>query len=113
MKFDNRYIPYLRHAGLASVANIVRRGMPPFIAAAITALVDRWQSETHMFYLPCGEMTPTLEDVAMLLALPIRGQPVTRRCSSDGWRDRVREFLGVDPPTTEGRKARVFGVHLR
>ena len=37
------------------------------------ALVDRWRPETHMFHLPCGEMTPTLQDVAYLLGLLIIG----------------------------------------
>ena len=40
----------------------------------LTALVDRWRPKTHMFHLPCGEMTPTLQDVAYLLGLPIVGR---------------------------------------
>ena len=77
MPFDHRYLPYLRRANLLAVANIVRGGMPPFNSPALTALVDRWRPETHSFHLPCGEMTVTLQDVAMILGLPIRGLPVT------------------------------------
>ncbi|RVW53212.1 Serine/threonine-protein phosphatase 7 long form-like [Vitis vinifera] len=36
----------------------------------ITSLVERWRPETHTFHLPIGEMTVTLQDVAMILGLP-------------------------------------------
>jgi hypothetical protein len=41
--------------------------------AALIALVDRWRPETRTFTFhdPCGEMTITLEDVAMLFGLHI------------------------------------------
>ncbi|KAK9939647.1 hypothetical protein M0R45_016337 [Rubus argutus] len=44
--------------------------------ALISALVERWRKETNTFHLPVGEMTITLEDVALLLGLPIDGKPV-------------------------------------
>jgi hypothetical protein len=44
-----------------------------FNTIAITAMVDRWRPETHSFHLPCGEMMISLEDVAMILGLLIRG----------------------------------------
>lgn len=46
-----------------------QRPMPLYNAAALTALVDRWRLETHTFHLPSGELTVTLEDVAMILLL--------------------------------------------
>ncbi|KAL5767650.1 hypothetical protein ACOSQ2_014433 [Xanthoceras sorbifolium] len=42
----------------------------------ISALVERWRSETNTFHLTVGEMTITLKDVALLLGLPIDGEPV-------------------------------------
>nr|AAG46069.1 hypothetical protein [Oryza sativa Japonica Group] len=53
--FDDRYIPYLRVAGLLGVALVVSRGMPVFNAPALIALVDRWRPETHSFHLPSVE----------------------------------------------------------
>ncbi|KAK1631505.1 hypothetical protein QYE76_005820 [Lolium multiflorum] len=43
--------------------------------SALTALVDRWRPETHTFHLRAGEMAPTLQDVSMILGLPIQGEP--------------------------------------
>ena len=48
----------------------------PFDKSLLTCLVDRWRKETHSFHFPWGEMTPTLQDVSMLLGLPIRGEVV-------------------------------------
>uniref|UniRef100_K3ZMP9 Aminotransferase-like plant mobile domain-containing protein n=1 Tax=Setaria italica TaxID=4555 RepID=K3ZMP9_SETIT len=84
--------------------------------AALTVLVDRWRSETHTFHLPFGEMTITLEDIAMVFGLRVDGRVMTRSIEPVGWRDRVHLLLGVrpeDPPenvkdskTTEGVLAR-------
>ncbi|WVZ71416.1 hypothetical protein U9M48_020007 [Paspalum notatum var. saurae] len=51
----------------------------------ITALIDRWRPETHKFHLPCGEMTPTLQDVSYLLGLPIVGEAVGPRVIGQTW----------------------------
>lgn len=42
----------------------------------ISALVERWRRETNTFHMNVGEMTVTLEDVALLLGLAIDGDPV-------------------------------------
>ena len=49
----------------------------------ITSLVERWRPETHTFHLPIGEMTVTLQDVAMILGLRIHGPPITNICDLD------------------------------
>lgn len=43
----------------------------------ITALVERWRPETNTFHFTFGEMTVTLEDIYMLMGLPIVGEAVT------------------------------------
>ncbi|XP_061369743.1 protein MAIN-LIKE 2-like [Gastrolobium bilobum] len=43
----------------------------------ISALVERWRSETHTFRMTQGEMTIILQDVAGILGLPTDGQAVT------------------------------------
>jgi hypothetical protein len=98
MVFDDCYMSFLWQAKLLVVANLVARGMPVFNTTTITVMVDRWRSQTHSFHLSCGEMTMTLEDVAMILGLSIRGRPITGRCDSSTWRNRVAAFLGRESP---------------
>ena len=40
----------------------------------ISALVERWWSETHTFHLPHGEMSITLQDVEVIYELFIEGE---------------------------------------
>nr|ABA93972.1 transposon protein, putative, Mutator sub-class [Oryza sativa Japonica Group] len=110
--FDDRYVPYLRRAKLLAFVTMAQRPVPLYNAAALTALVDRWRPETHTFHLPCGELTVTLEDVAMILGLPIRGQAVTGDTASGNWRERVEEYLGLEPPVAPDgqRQTKTSGV---
>ena len=80
--FDDRYIPYLHQAKLLAFATMAQWPVPLYNDAVLTALVDRWRPETHTFHLHNGELTVTLEDVAMILALPIWGQAVTSDTAS-------------------------------
>jgi len=62
----------------------------------LSSLVDRWRPETYMFHLLCGEMAPTLQDVAMLLGLPITGDAVRPRVVPSTWLEDLEErFAGV------------------
>lgn len=80
--------------------------------AALTMLVDRWRSETHTFHLPFGEMTITLEDIAMVFGLRVDGRVMTRSIEPVGWRDRVHLLLGVRPedPPENVKDSKTTGV---
>ena len=65
-----------------------------------TTLHERWRSETHTFHFPHGETTVTLEDVAVLLGLPIDGDVVTGPTTVDDIFATFHEHLGVIPPPT-------------
>ena len=60
----------------------------------ITCLVKRWRPKTHTFHAPVGEMTITLQDVAIILGLHIDGPVVTGTCVLDV-AELCGELLGV------------------
>ncbi|RYQ95277.1 hypothetical protein Ahy_B08g090352 [Arachis hypogaea] len=45
----------------------------------MTALIDRWRSDTQTFYLSVGECTISLDDVAHIYGLSNDGHAVSRR----------------------------------
>ena len=63
-----------------------------------------WRPETHTFYLPCGEITITMQDVKMILCLRLGGLQVTWILDNDHWMDLVEQFCGRRPPVDEDAK---------
>nr|XP_051212666.1 serine/threonine-protein phosphatase 7 long form homolog [Lolium perenne] len=51
-------------------------------------------------------MTPTLQDVSMILGLPIQGEPLCMNTASDGWRGQMQDLIGMAPPASENPKER-------
>ena len=65
--------------------------------ALITAFVEQWRLETHTFHLPHGEMTITLQDVEVIIGLPIEGEAMVGP-SKRTWTDVCAEMLGIQIP---------------
>ncbi|KAK5785399.1 hypothetical protein PVK06_039982 [Gossypium arboreum] len=63
----------------------------------VSALVERWRLETHMFNLPCSERTITLEDVQLWLGLLVDRLIVTRSIYAVDWRDVCEQLLEYNP----------------
>lgn len=103
LAWDPRFEPYFRRAGLLAFALQFKRAAPNYNHAALSALVDRWRPETHSFHLTCGEMTVTLQDIAMIGGLPINGRPLIGRTEKRNWRNRVIGLIGDCPPLLKGR----------
>ncbi|XP_047044170.1 protein MAIN-LIKE 1-like, partial [Lolium rigidum] len=106
MAYDERYTEFIQPTGLLPFISLVSRGGLNMNAAALTALVDRWRPKTHTFHLRAGEMTPTLQDVSMILGLPIQGDPLCMNTASDGWRQQIENLIGMAPPPPEDPKER-------
>ena len=66
----------------------------------LSSLLARWRSETHTFHFPHGETTVTLEDVTVLLGLPIDEDVVTGPTTVQAIFSTFHEHLGVIPPPT-------------
>ncbi|XP_041999759.1 protein MAIN-LIKE 1-like [Salvia splendens] len=69
----------------------------------ITALIERWRSETHTFHLPIGEATITLEDVQAIWGLRAEGRVFTGRdyhVNFPDWTSKCRDLLGWIPDTS-------------
>ncbi|RVX10607.1 Serine/threonine-protein phosphatase 7 long form-like [Vitis vinifera] len=94
---DPRLRPYIIRSGFYGVYCI---GHITLDWGLITSLVERWRPETHIFHLPIGEMTITLQDIAVILGLRIHGLPITGTCDID-WSLLYYELLGVIPPTSK------------
>ena len=93
-RMDLRIRPYVIRVGFYG---IYRLGHIIIDWPLITCLVERWRAETHMFYVPVGEMTIMLQDVAIILGLCIDGPAVIGTCVFDV-AELCGELLGVTPP---------------
>ena len=103
---DPRIHPYVIRSGFYGLYPI---GHVTLDWALIMSLVERWRPETHTFHLPVGEMTITLQDVAIILGLQIHGPPVTGTCDFDVSL-LCQELLGVISSSTELRGFANFAV---
>ncbi|KAI5396362.1 hypothetical protein KIW84_062532 [Lathyrus oleraceus] len=61
---------WVSRSGLSSLQ---RTSLNKIDTNLVSAFVERWHLETSSFHMPFGEMSITLDDVACILHLPIRG----------------------------------------
>ncbi|XP_058192020.1 serine/threonine-protein phosphatase 7 long form homolog [Rhododendron vialii] len=90
----------IRQAGFGGVIDI------SFISldlGLMTALLERWQPETHSFHLRTGEWSVTLQDVEVLLGLPVDGEPIIGTTNED-WGPLCQRLLGIEPVNKVDRK---------
>uniref|UniRef100_A0A8I6WQ49 Aminotransferase-like plant mobile domain-containing protein n=1 Tax=Hordeum vulgare subsp. vulgare TaxID=112509 RepID=A0A8I6WQ49_HORVV len=104
-KFDWRIHPLwvqrLKWSGLLPFARLVVEGTDTskhtsIDGSLLTCLVDRWRPETHTFHFRWGEMAPTLQDVSMLLGLPLAGNPIGPLADPPEWQTELgARFLNI------------------
>ena len=93
MMQDNRVIDIIKSVGLEGLFRAPSREIDHCL---ISALVERWRPKTHIFHLPHGEMSITLEDMEVIFELPIDGEVLVGSTAVvDGnWRQLCMELLG-------------------
>ena len=65
-----------------------------FDQALITAFVKRWYPKTHSFHLPHGVMTITLQDVEVIMGMPIKGEAMVGSTKRT-WKTVCAKMLGI------------------
>ncbi|KAG8480813.1 hypothetical protein CXB51_025545 [Gossypium anomalum] len=83
---------HLQDAGFLDASHML--GGYKLDSTLISALVERWRPEMHIFHLPCGECTITLEDMALQLGLSVDGRVVTERVIVTDKEDLCDTLLG-------------------
>ncbi|KAL0004077.1 hypothetical protein SO802_011638 [Lithocarpus litseifolius] len=91
---DDRVVDITKGVGLEGLLRTSGREIDHRL---ITALVEQWRLKTHTFHMPHGEVTITLQDVEVLLGLPIDGKAVTWSIEKV-WKQVCQDFLGFSVP---------------
>lgn len=102
----HRMLPLLESTGFYSIARVSSLQLDWCL---ITTLVERWRPETHSFHLPIGECTITLQDVGVLVGLPMDGDPVigVTPGSDTSWANIVGNVFGHTPAANRFNGARL------
>nr|POF04354.1 serine/threonine-protein phosphatase 7 long form like [Quercus suber] len=95
---DNQVIDIIKLVGLEGLFRAPSREIDH---GPISTLVKRWQPETHTFHLPHGEMSITLQDVEVILGLPIDGEVLVGPTDGGDWSTLCKELLGFAVPSND------------
>ncbi|XP_075655193.1 serine/threonine-protein phosphatase 7 long form homolog [Castanea sativa] len=103
---DDRVLAIVRLLGLKGLHLVSSIQLDQIL---ITAFVERWRLKTHTFHLSHGEMTITLQDVEVIMGLPIEGEAMVRPTRRT-WKDVCAEMLGIQIPN--GRQTVLKGQRI-
>ena len=94
---DDRVIDIIKALGLEGLLRTLGREIDHGL---ITALVERWRPQTYTFHMPHGVVTITLQNVEVLLGLPVDSDAITGSTQKD-WQEVYQDFLGFEPINDE------------
>ena len=101
---DDRVLDIVKRVGLEGLYRTPCREIDHNL---ITAFVKRWQPKTHPFHLPHGETTITLQDVEIILGIPIDGEAIVGTTDLK-WVAECRSMLGINPTGVELKGQRIL-----
>ncbi|XP_058749787.1 protein MAIN-LIKE 1-like [Vicia villosa] len=80
----------------------------------LMAFAERWHPETSSFHLPYSEITITLDGIACLLHIPIRGTLLAHgRMTKEEAREVLIAEVGADPEDALEEVEKTCGAHVR
>ena len=88
---DDRVLDIVKRVGLEGLYRDPCRKIDHNL---ITVFVERWRPKTHTFHLPHGETTITLQDVEVLLGIPINGEAIVGTTNLT-WAAECQSMLGI------------------
>ena len=102
---DDRVLDIVKKVGLKGLHGTPSREIDHNL---ITAVIEQWQLETHTFHLPHGETTITLQDMEVLLGIPIYGEPIVARTDL-GWATECENIFGIviDGVVLQGQRIQI------
>nr|POF00823.1 serine/threonine-protein phosphatase 7 long form like [Quercus suber] len=109
---DDRVVNIIKALGLEGLLWLPGREIDHGL---ITALVERWRPETHIFHMPHGEVSITLQDVEVLIGLPVDGAAITGSTQKT-WTTVCWDFLGFPylcPAIERGPPVGAYGPLMR
>ena len=95
---DPRIAACITNAGLDGLLRVPYMDLDQVL---ITTLVDRWRPETHSIHLPHCEMTIMLQDMEVIMKVPVDGLLVVGYTYMDDWGDLCTDLLRYRPPNRE------------
>ena len=95
---DPRIATYITDAGLDGLLRVPHMDLDH---ALIMALVERWRLETHSFYRPHDEMTIMLQNIEVIMRVPVDGLPVVRYTQMNNWGELCGDLLRHKPSNRE------------
>ena len=101
---DDRGVDIVKRVGLEGLYRTPCREIDHNL---ITAFIERWWPETHTFHLPHGETMITLQDVEVILGIPIDGEAIVGTTNFT-WADECRSMLGINPIGTVLKGERIL-----
>ncbi|KAK9984195.1 hypothetical protein SO802_033720 [Lithocarpus litseifolius] len=108
---DSRIMQYIDGVGLTWLFKVPNMEIDHVL---ITALNEWWGLETHTFHLSHGEMGITLQDIEVIVGIPVDGFPVTRKTNLKS-NEVCRDLLGHEPPPVipNSNKSTLAGAKIR